>query len=102
MDTEPKCPWWRRKRWRLVIAVWFATPTLYFASLGPFSYAWGRWWISDESAFHWYGTIYQPGEIVLERMRLNVVWSRYSQECYALGDRHNPARRRWGRFQFTF
>lgn len=39
MDGEPKRPWWRKTRWRAVIAAWLLLPALYIAAAGPVMYA---------------------------------------------------------------
>src|SRR5690349_5335269 len=49
-EPKPKRPWWRKKRWRLVIATWLALPVLYVASGGPPWYAFNRYWVPDPVA----------------------------------------------------
>ena len=42
--TSPSVrPWWRKKRWRVALALWLAVA--YPLSVGPISYAEGRGWM---------------------------------------------------------
>src|SRR5690606_14751489 len=43
--TEPRNPWWKRKRWIAALALWLALPVLYPFSAGPAEYAVQRGWV---------------------------------------------------------
>ena len=50
MDTpeKPKRTWWRKKRWRVVIAAWLLLPVAFPLSIGPALYCLHRGWIPGE------------------------------------------------------
>lgn len=62
-EPRPEKPWWRKRRWRLVIAAWLLLPFLYFASGGPAMYMIERGWLSPEAA----ATFYRPVHPVFRR-----------------------------------
>lgn len=47
-EVQRRRPWWRRKRWQAVIALWLALPILYFVAEGPAAHA-GRFSETAES-----------------------------------------------------
>src|SRR3712207_5113372 len=47
-EATPKRPWWRRRRWRAIAALWLALPILYVFSRGPVTYAIRRGWLPEE------------------------------------------------------
>ena len=44
---EPKRPWWRKRRWRIGVAVWLAWPIFYSLAGGPLAYCEARSWIDS-------------------------------------------------------
>jgi hypothetical protein len=44
-EMTPMSPWWRKKRWRIAVALWFAFPALYMLSTGPVNYMQARRWL---------------------------------------------------------
>lgn len=45
----PPCPFYKRKRAKLLIAAWLALPLVYFVGSGPGQYAVGRGWVTAKA-----------------------------------------------------
>ena len=76
MDTPetPKRPWWRKTRWRLLVAFWLLLPAIYVLSAGPAWYACCRW---EAPSIDVYFAIYQPADALLGPTPLYDRWQDY-------------------------
>jgi hypothetical protein len=48
-SSAPQRPFWKRKRWRFVIAAWLLLPIVYVATTGPVLYAETIGWLPDDT-----------------------------------------------------
>jgi hypothetical protein len=75
VDTpeKPKRPWYRKKRWQAVAAVWLALPPLYALSWGPAYYSAARGW------WQWSPAVYRPVHFLKYECRIpgisDALWS---------------------------
>jgi hypothetical protein len=60
MDAETNKPWWKRHRWRLVLAAWFALPVAYARTFCPAAYCDGRGWIGHGDFEDFYSPLIRP------------------------------------------
>lgn len=87
MTASARRRWWKKKRWRVVLALWVAVA--YPASLGPANYALGRGWLDTGPASRTAEAFYLP--LVLCGRAAQAAWGwfeGYCDWCRDLGEDH--------------
>ena len=59
MTDQPIRPWWRKRRWQAVAALWLATPAVYVAASGPVLYAETVGWAPGDTYLVTYRPLYR-------------------------------------------
>ena len=94
MDTseKPKRTWWRKKRWKLALAIWLGSPILYPLSEGPAIYGYARGW------YRFYAPVDAVQASVQNDYSTTLGWPFLSYTVWwaELGYAHNQSARRSG------